>query len=260
MFIPRSCQGVKDMDSSEQPTRLNQIATLWSVVRVAHADAGDAARAAREELLMRYGGAISRYLLGVLRDPDAAEELSQEFAYRFLHGDLRGADRDRGRFRDFVKGVLFHLVADHHNKKKKQPGNMPPDAPEPGMDCSLAAEREEAFRISWRDELLSRAWSALEADEKENGHPYYSALRFRADHPDLASAEMAAQLSVALGKALTAAGVRKTLERARDRFADLLLDEIAQALDQAGRQQIEEELIDLGLLEYCRHALERRSE
>jgi RNA polymerase sigma-70 factor (ECF subfamily) len=248
------------MDASEQPTRLNQIATLWSVVRLAHGDAGDAGRSAREALLTRYGGAISRYLLGVLRDPDAAEELSQDFACRFLHGDLRGADRDRGRFRDFVKGVLFHMVADFHNKKKKLPGNMPVDAPEPGMECSLAAEREEAFRISWRDELLARAWSALEAEEKENGQPYYTVLRFRADHPDLASAEMAEQLSGPLGKPLTSAGVRKTLERARDRFADLLLDEIAQALDQAGREQLEEELIDLGLLEYCRPALERRSE
>src|SRR5579859_6464605 len=132
------------MDSSEHPTRLNLIATLWTVVRQAHADAGDAARAAREALLTRYGGAISRYLLGVLRDPDAAEELAQEFAYRFLHGDLRGADPGRGRFRDYVKGVLFHLVADYHNKKKQRPGHMPTDMPEPGMECALAAEREEA--------------------------------------------------------------------------------------------------------------------
>ena len=32
------------------------------------------------------------------RDPDAAEELSQEFALRFVRGDLGGADRGRGRF------------------------------------------------------------------------------------------------------------------------------------------------------------------
>ncbi len=248
------------MDSSQEPTRLNQIATLWSVVRLAHVDAGEAGRAAREALLRRYGGAIRRYLLAVLRDPDAADEVSQEFAFRFLHGDLRGADRERGRFRDFVKGVLFHLVADYHNKKKKLPANMPVDLPEPGMECPLAVEREEAFRISWRDELLARAWSALEAEEKQNGQAYYSVLRFRADHPDMPSTQMAEQLSGPLGKALTPAGVRKTLERARDRFADLLLDEIAQALDQAGRQQLEEELVDLGLLEYCKFALERRGE
>ena len=33
---------------------------------------------------------------------------------------------------DFVKGVLFHLVADFHSKRKREPGLLPPDAPEPG--------------------------------------------------------------------------------------------------------------------------------
>jgi RNA polymerase sigma-70 factor (ECF subfamily) len=246
------------MEKRDVSTRLNQIATLWSMVRQAHDETGESGRSARAELLERYNGAIHRYLLGALRDADAADELAQDFAFRFLHGDLRGADRERGRFRDFVKGVLFHLVADYHQKKKRAPGNLPADFPEPGSECSVAAEREEAFRISWRDELLSRTWTALEADEKSTGQPFYTVLRFRANHPELASAQMAEQLSGPLGKALTAAGVRKTIERARDRFGDLLLDEIAQALDTPTRDRLEEELIDLGLLEYCRTALDRR--
>jgi RNA polymerase sigma-70 factor (ECF subfamily) len=247
------------MDQSNSDTRLNQIVTLWSVVRRAHGDAETAALNARSALLERYRGAIFRYLLGALSNRDTAEELAQDFAYRFLHGDLRGADPDRGRFRDFVKGVLFHMVADYHQRKKKGPINLSPDAPEPGAECSLAAEREEAFRKSWRDELLERTWTALEDDEKASGQPFYTVLRFRADNPDLPSAVMAERLSGPMGKALTAAGVRKTLERARDRFADLLLEEIAQAIDTASRERLEEELIDLGLFEYCRSALERLS-
>jgi RNA polymerase sigma-70 factor (ECF subfamily) len=246
------------MRPSDSDTRLNQIATLWSVVRLAHNDSGEPARAARAALLERYGGAIHRYLLGALRNPDAAEELSQDFAFRFLHGDLRGADPDRGRFRDFVKGVLFHMVATYHQKKKRAPGSLSSDLPEPGQDCSLAAEREEAFRTSWREELLARTWSALEAEEKRTAQPFYTVLRFRADHPDLTSTQMAEQLSGPLGKPLTAAGVRKTLERARDRFADLLLDAIAEAVETPSRERLEEELIDLELLEHCRAALERR--
>jgi DNA-directed RNA polymerase specialized sigma24 family protein len=246
------------MDPSNSGTRLNQIVTLWSVVRQARSDADDGGRAARAALLERYRGAIHRYLLGALRNPDTAEELAQDFAFRFLHGDLRGADRERGRFRDFVKGVLFHMVADYHQKKKKDPDLLSSNMPEPGEDCSVVAEREEAFRTSWRDELLARTWTALEADEKSTGQPFYTVLRFRADNPDLSSPQMAERLSAPLGKALTAAGVRKTLERARDRFADLLLDEIAQAMDTPSRDRLEEELIDLGLLEHCRSALERR--
>lgn len=247
------------MNSSDSPLRLNEIGTLWSVVRLANSDPGDSGRAAREALWERYHGAVKRYLLGAMRDADAAEELLQEFAVRFLRGDLRGADRQRGRFRDFVKGVLFHLVADFHQKKKRHPGQLPNDALEPGTDCSVVAEREEAFRVSWRDELLARAWAALKRHEEENGQPFYTVLRFRAEHPDLSSAEMAERLSAQMGKALTAPGVRKTLERSRDRFADLLLGEISQALTNPDRESLEEELIDLGLLEHCRPALERRS-
>jgi RNA polymerase sigma-70 factor (ECF subfamily) len=245
------------MDQGDHDTRLNQIVTLWSKVREAHTDTGEAARAARRALLDRYDGAIRRYLLGALRDPDAADELAQEFAIRFLHGDLRGADPQRGRFRDFVKGVLFHMVADYHGKRKREPGLLRPDMPEPEAPRDVA-EREEAFRTSWRDELLTRAWQALEAVEKEQGQPFYTVLRFRADHAELTSAQIAEQLSGPLGKPLTAVGVRKTVERARERFGDLLLEEVAHTLSVSSRERVEEELIDLGLLEYCKPALDRR--
>jgi RNA polymerase sigma-70 factor (ECF subfamily) len=248
------------MAQSDPNARLNQIVTLWSVVRLAHHGPEQAAHDARRALLERYGGAVKRYLLGALRDPEAADELNQEFAFRFLHGDLRGADRERGRFRDFVKGVLFHLVADHHKKKRREPGTLPTDYPEPAVECSLAAEREEAFRTSWRDELLARTWAALQVHERDHGQPHYTVLRFRADHPDVPSAQMAERLTGLLGKEMTAAGARKALERARDRFADLLLDEIAQGIDDASVERLEEELAELELLEHCRPALDRRRE
>lgn len=239
-------------------TRLNNIATLWSEVRRAHDDPGEAGRQAREKLLTRYGGAIRRYLLGAVRDAEVSDDLFQEFAYRFLNGGLRGVDPTRGRFRDFVKGVLFHLVADHHSKKKKGPRQFAEDAPEPGADCAVAAERDEQFRQSWREEMLARTWAALEAHERESGQPFFTVLRLRAERPEASSSDLAAELSTRLGKPLTAAGVRKTLERARDQFSDLLLDEIAQGLDEPTRDRLEEELIDLGVLEQCRDALVRR--
>jgi RNA polymerase sigma-70 factor (ECF subfamily) len=245
------------MDRPHSDTRLNQIATLWTVVRQAHDDPGSQGRSAREALLQRYGGAVRKYLLGALRDPDAADELAQDFAVKFLNGNLKGADQARGRFRDFVKGVLFHLVADYHHKRRRDPNPLSTDAAEPGGDCAVAAERDRAFLESWRDELLGRAWDALQRHEKETGQPYYAVLRFRADHQELSSAEMAERLSVRLNKPINAPAVRKTLERARDRFGDLLLEEIAQAIDNPSRAALEEELSDLSLLEFCRSALER---
>jgi RNA polymerase sigma-70 factor (ECF subfamily) len=237
--------------------RLNQINTLWTVVRQAHDETGEQAHAARRALLERYGGAIRRYLLGAMRNEEAANDLAQDFAYRFLHGDLRGADPTRGRFRDFVKGVLFHMVADHHGKRKRDPASLSESPTDPGASCSVMSEREEAYRTAWRDELLVRAWAALAKHEKVHGQPFNTVLRFKVENPELRSNEMAERLSVSLGKELTAAGVRKTLERARDCYADLLLDEISQAVESPTAERLEEELIELGLLEQCKSALER---
>src|SRR5438876_1024348 len=105
------------MDTREgADPRLSRISTLWSVVRQAHDGSATGVCVAQQQLLERYGGAVRRYLMAALRDHDATDELFQTFAYRFLHGDLRGANAERGRFRDFLKGVLFHLIADHHKK------------------------------------------------------------------------------------------------------------------------------------------------
>jgi RNA polymerase sigma-70 factor (ECF subfamily) len=70
---------------------------------------------------------------------------------------------------------------------------------------------------------------------------------------------MAAQLGAQVGKPFTAGSIRQVLHRARERFAALLLDEVARTLVHPSRDDLELELIELGLLEYCRSALERHS-
>jgi AcrR family transcriptional regulator len=242
------------MNPSEAELRLSRISTLWTVVCQAN-DPDAVVHAAQSRMLERYGGAVRRYLLAATRDPDAAEELFQEFAVRFLRGGLRGACPERGRFRDYLKGVLIHLAADHHQRGKKKMAQLPENHPEPAAES--LAEQEQMFLNGWRDELLSRAWAALEAQEHDSGQPFHTVLRFRAEHPDASSQEMAERLQEMLGKPLNAAAVRQTLHRARDRFADLLLDEIAQGLHSPMVEDLEEELIDLGLLEHCKSALQR---
>jgi RNA polymerase sigma-70 factor (ECF subfamily) len=245
------------MDQPNSDLRLSRIDTLWNEVQQAHLD-GTLAAGARRGLLIRYGGAVRRYLLAATRDSEAAEDLFQEFAVIFLRGGLRGADPDRGRFRDYVKGVLFHLVASFHKKGKKRPLPLVEDPAEPVVEPD--SEQEQAFLASWRDELLARAWVALKEQEAETGQLFFTVLRFRADHPDASSQQMADDLSRLLGKDLTAPGVRQTLHRARQAFAGLLLDEISHALTRPTPESLEEELIELGLLEHCRSALQRRAD
>jgi RNA polymerase sigma-70 factor (ECF subfamily) len=245
------------MSPNDANKPLNEIPTFWTVVCQAHDGTPHTVSAAQKQLLERYGKAVQRYLLGALHDPHAADELFQEFALRFLRGDFHRADPERGRFRDFVKGVLSHLIADYHRRRQKQPlplpaGSLAPDALAQGPD-----DLDRPFRDSWRDELLSRAWTALAEVESQTGQPFHTVLLFRAQNPDLRSPQMAERLSKRLGKAVTAAGVRQTLHRARDKYADLLVADVLQTLNEPTLPALEQELADLGLLNYCAGALER---
>jgi hypothetical protein len=110
----------------------------------------------------------------------------------------------------------------------------------------------------WRAELLDRTWEQLallqEQGEKERSW-FCTALRYRVEHPELSSAEMADQLSRQLGRPLTEENVPTTLRRGREKFAALLVDEVARSLEVSTPEQLREELTELGLLPYCQPAL-----
>jgi len=243
------------MSDVEQPYRISQIQTLWTVLGQAGGEGTTrAVSAAQEQLLARYGKAVYRYLLGALRDTEVADEVYQEFALRFVRGDLAGADPTRGRFRDYLKGVLSHLVGDHYRRKRKQPLALNPEH-EPAAAAEEPALSDEDFLASWRNELLGRAWSALAAHEQQNGQPFHTVLQYRAAHPEARSEQMAQELSDQMGKPVNAAWVRQTLHRAREKFAEILLDEVVQTLRNPTMSDLEQELIDIGLIEYCRPVL-----
>jgi RNA polymerase sigma-70 factor (ECF subfamily) len=242
------------VDASHSETRLSGVQTLWSQLRLAHDDTSAARQAAREALLRRYSGAVRRYVVAVVRDREAADDLAQEFALRFLRGDFRNADPGRGRFRDYVKVAVLNLVTDHHRRQKARPVPVPPE----DLNRPDSADSDDGvFRESWRDELLDRAWEALAAVERDTGRPLHTVLKLRATNPKVSSTELAAPVGTRLGKPVTAAGVRQTLHRAREKFAELLLDAVADTLDAATRERLGEELEELGLLDYCKPVLER---
>jgi RNA polymerase sigma-70 factor (ECF subfamily) len=151
------------------------------------------------------------------------------------------------------------LIADHHNRRRREPAALGEKIEEPAIVCTAEEELDRAFAENWRDELLARAWTNLAEVEQTTGQPFYSVLRFRADHPESRSPDLATRQSEQLGKPLTATGVRQLLHRARERFAEFILDDVAQSLGSAAPASLQEELVELGLLAYCRPAMERRS-
>lgn len=110
--------------------RLSQLQTSWTKVFAGamgsqttidtHEGTGSLAEAQRE-LLIRYAGPVYRYLRGAVGSADVADDLAQEFALRFVRGDFRAANPQRGRFRDFVKRSLRNLFIDYFRRKNKTP-------------------------------------------------------------------------------------------------------------------------------------------
>ena len=175
------------MEREERDPHLSQMSTQWTMVLQAHGGEADAASAALAALAQRYLAVVYRYLLGAVRDPDAATELAQELALRILRGGFRHADPRRGRFRDYLKTALIHLVDDYQAAQRARPRPLPPDVP--ARPTPSVAEREAEFLESWCAELLNRTWTAL----AEAQPMYHAVLLFRVENPDVPSPRMAAR-------------------------------------------------------------------
>lgn len=248
------------MATSEPEDHLSRIVTLWTMVRDAHDPSSGGVSKAQEQLLERYSGAVHRYLLGALQDSQAADDLYQDFCLRFLRGNFRNVDPKRGRFRDYLKVALCHLVTDYHRRQQAAPRMQPlesisPDVQElitePQKRTDADVYQDGLYKENWIKTLRERAWHALEERD-------LAILRIRSENPELSSAELAERLASLWARALTITNTRKMLHDARQRFADLLLEEVIRSLEQPTTEQLHEELIDLGLYGYCKAALARR--
>ena len=239
------------MEKVNVEPRLADLSTQWTLVFQTQAGLPEEANLAAAQLMCRYAGAVHRYMLKALRDPHAAEELDQEFALRFLRGDFRHVDPSRGRFRDYVKRAVQNLMNDYY-RRKHPVRSLDSDVIEPAVEDDGLGRFEQQFLQSWRNDLLDRAWNAVQETETRTGQPHHTVLRIRVDSPGLTSKGWAERLSAAVGHRVTAGAFRQALQRARRAFTAHLIHEVAASLDDPTQASIEEELAELQLLEYCR--------
>jgi RNA polymerase sigma-70 factor (ECF subfamily) len=201
---------------------------------------------------LRYYGAAFRYFRALVGDGDAAKDLTNQFAQRFFDGDFDRFDPAKGRFRDFIKTAIRNMAIDHQRRRNRaEPiAEHEPAAP--------PANDESAFDDAWQEELLHQTWRALERRQQQDGHPYYTVLKLKADQPQTRSVKLAEILSQSLDRRVTPEAARQWVHRARDLFQDLLVNEVAYSIGSMDRERIREELESLRLTSVCRAALERR--
>jgi RNA polymerase sigma-70 factor (ECF subfamily) len=219
--------------------RLTQIPTNWTTISSAHTP-GPESQKAMNELVGRYHDAVTRYIHLKVRDKNLADEVLQEFWTKLLTGKLAGADKTKGRFRDYLRTVLHRLIIDHFRSRKLQP--LPPG------DLLDSSKPDEDFDRVWRDVVLNRVWSRLETYQAQTPkNRYASVLQLRRDYPKASIEEIAERLSELTGSPVTPEAFRKNLQRARAKFIDLLILELRETIHPTNNEDVEAEIFDLGL-------------
>jgi RNA polymerase sigma-70 factor (ECF subfamily) len=244
---------MEDFSPSNPPggLRLEQIETDWTLI---HEPA---------HLVMRYAQAIQRYLEALIKNKHDAEEVAQDFLLWVSQHGLPRVRQDRGRFRDYLKAVVRNSALNYLNRKK--PKKRHSDA---GLVNVPAPEDRERFPdrewvVQWRRCLLRRAWKRLEKHQARSpDNLFYTVLRLCAAHPNEDSTRLAERASEAAAKVIRPDAFRKQVSRARLKFAEVLVKEIAETLHRPEPGDVEEELVDLGLMVYVRAylPLRRRTE
>jgi RNA polymerase sigma-70 factor (ECF subfamily) len=227
--------------------RLTEIPTQWTLIRTAHAGGGPGGGAQSAEsaeamgkLIGKYHDAVVRYLKLKLRDENLANEVSQEFWAKLLTGKLAGADPSKGRFRDYLRTVLHRLIIDHFRGRKLQ--QLPPG------DLLDPSRPDNEFDHVWREAVIKRVTLRLQTYEATTPkNRYATVLQLRVENPDAPIEDLAQRLGRQLNARVTPEAFRKTLQRARSKFLELLILELRETIHPAEPDDIEAEIFDLGL-------------
>jgi RNA polymerase sigma factor (sigma-70 family) len=223
------------------------VTTHWSVVLTAARSDTTRACAALEKLCQTYWYPLYAYVRRRGHSPEDAQDLTQEFFTRLLERNWVGrADQQKGRFRSFLLSAMNHFLADEWDKARAQKrggGVMPVplqfDTAETryGHEPSDSVTPEQNYERRWVLTLLDKVLCRLRSEYEQEGRAeLFTALHpcLVGDRTDQPYAGLAAKLGVSEGT------VKSAVHRLRQRYRQLLRDEIAQTVAEPG--EVDEEL------------------
>jgi RNA polymerase sigma factor (sigma-70 family) len=223
------------------------VTTHWSVVLSAGDERSTAREQALESLWRTYWQPIYAFVRRTVSNPEDARDLTQSFFADLLgDGTFARADREKGRFRSFLRGAVKHFLADEHDRAKahKRGGSIEFIS----FDAAMAESRygaEPAFAVTpdsqfdrgWALAVLDRALTRLRQKFELSGRAVlFDGLKgfLTGDKPAVNYAEAATSLRITEGAA------KMTITRMRQRFGAIVRQEIAQTV--ATPEQLELEL------------------
>lgn len=198
-----------------------------------------AARQALEELCKIYWYPLYAFARRQGETPDAAMDATQAFFADLLEKSwIDRADPAQGRFRSFLVTVFRRFLSDQRKRAAaiKRGGGVKTFS----IDAASAEERyqmepadtgnpSDAFERRWALALLDRVYVRLAEENAEKGREdQFKILKKYLTSADAPSyAEAARQLEISEGN------VKVSVHRLRQRFRELLTEEVAQTVESA---------------------------
>jgi len=226
--------------------------TRWSRVVAAGDPAEPGARAALEELCRAYWYPLYAFIRRMGAGPDEAADMTQAYFVRMLGTDLLArADRDKGRFRAFLRADCHFFLAHQaeRDRARKRGGGAAPLSID-ARDAEGRYLREPADPGLTPDRLFDRAWAlslldgVLERLSREHAEAGQSE-RFEALRPTLGGGRSAPHAAIADRLGSTEAAIEAAARRLRRRYREVLREQIAATLDDPTEAAIDAEVHDL---------------
>jgi RNA polymerase sigma factor (sigma-70 family) len=220
--------------------------TQWSVVLTAQG-ASPAAQEALEKLCRVYWRPLYGFVRRQGHAPEEAEDLTQGFFAQLLERrDLDVVRREKGRLRSYLLVSLKHfLTNERHRAMAIKRGGGRSLIPLEELKSAERAALEPADNLTadlvyerhWALQVLEQVLARLREERRVTGDTvlFEQLEKVLADEPDRPSqAEIAAELGMSEN------AVKQAIHRLRERYRQILRDEIAQTVTAPG--DVEDEL------------------
>lgn len=221
---------------ADQPRRFHT--TSWSLVASAAREVGAESRAALAELCTVYWYPLYAFQRRRGSDAEEAADMVQGFFTVLLEkGYVAQADRERGRFRNFLMAALRNYASKEWAKARAQKRggghvHIPLDVEEGERRYRLepagGLAAEQLFDRRWALTLLDRTLERLAQHHREDSA--VQAERFEALSPFLSGPGAEPYRDVGLRLGISETAVKVAVHRLKQRYRKLLRAEIAQTV------------------------------
>ena len=223
--------------------------TQWSLVLAAGAGASAESHRALSTLCGLYWFPLYAYARRRGYGRDDATDLTQGFFARLLENNIvRGADRDRGKFRSYLLGVFKHYLSHEWTKAraKKRGGGRAPLALDVGdaearylLEPATELTAEKLFERQWATTALELALMELaqQSTAAGNGPQFRRLKQFLAGGTGAEYRLAADELGMEEG------AVRVAVHRLRTRYRQLLREQITRTVETP--EEVDDEIREL---------------